>query len=75
LTYLTANCIKKILATNQIKDAQPRVSQFLIPSNPVEHKPMAYRMISGGLLRSEAEQNKQSRKAACNKAHQPCVNQ
>ena len=46
----------------------PNQAQFLIPNNPIEHDKMISKMIEGGLLRAEAEQNIQNRKAAFNKA-------
>jgi hypothetical protein len=52
---------------NQLKTLAPVASQFLIPSTSIEHEQMIDRMAGGGLLRTEAEQNILTRKAAFNK--------
>ena len=62
------------IATAEIQEIRhennnaPRETDFLIPSNPIEREQMISRMVGGGLLRSEAEQNIQNRKVAFNKA-------
>jgi hypothetical protein len=45
-----------------------RAAEFLIPSNPIKYEQMIGKMIGGGLLRPETEQNIQNRKVDFNKA-------
>ena len=53
---------------NTLVANSPRAATYLVPEDETEHNLMVERMVSAGLLRSEAELNIAARKAAFNKA-------